>query len=335
MKNWQETTILFKEIVRLLSEGRNGALAMIVGLEGSAYRSPGAKLLVRDDGSMIGNVSGGCLESDVMENGLAAIKSRKSKLLHYDTGGGEDKIWGLGVGCGGKVDVLVIPFSTPGFGVAVESVRAYLRGDDTFCISTVVSGAPDVGRMTVANAEQNKGSTQEGVRIFTEVLEPPPRLIVCGAGDNARPVIRLSAEAGFRVTVVDHRSAYLTESRFPDAVSLVAGRAEDAVFDFEVGRETLAVVMFHILVHDKAWVSRFAEKGVKYIGLLGSRSRRGDIMAGLSEEQKARVYGPVGLDIGAVGPEQVAISIVSEVLAVFSGRKPQHLRDRNRGIHEN
>ena len=360
MKNWQETARLFNEIARLMSEGRNGALAVIVALEGSGYRAPGAKLLVRDDGSMIGNVSGGCLENDVMENSVAAMKTGRPKLLHYNTGGTEDTIWGLGVGCGGKVDVLVIPLSVKGLADAVEPIRELAQGDEPFCISMVVGGASAQGRTFASGAGGQSVSTGDAsldrfveaeskkamgerstrlaaegdTRLFTEFLLPPPRLLVCGGGDISRPVARLASEAGFRVSVVDHRPAYLAESRFPDAVSLIAGRAEDAVLGFELGPEVLAVVMFHILAHDKAWVSRLASQPVPYIGILGSRSRQGDIVEGLTEVQRSRVYGPVGLDIGAVGPEQMAVSIVAEVLAVYSQRTPGHLRDRQKPIHE-
>lgn len=328
MKNWQETQIIFDEIARLRETGGRFALAVVVGLQGSAYRKPGAKLLVREDGSMIGNVSGGCLESDVTENALAAIRSGKPKPLHYDTGGGEDKVWGLGVGCGGKVDLLVLPSSHDGFARVAGDVRRALRGDEAFSLSVALEGADVFGDCALG------GEVAGATRVFTEQLEPPPRLIVCGAGENTRPLVRLATEAGFRVTMVDHRSAYLTKDRFPDAVALVHGRAEDVRFEHELGPGVFAAVMFHILAHDQAWVKRFAEGGLRYIGLLGSRSRREEVLSVLTDEQRSRVYGPIGLDLGAEGAEQIAVSIVAEMLAVRSGREPRHLRGRTKGIHE-
>ena len=334
-------------------------MAVIVRLEGSAYRQPGAKLLVRDDGTLVGNVSGGCLESDVREVGLKTMGGAAPKRLHYDTTGREDMVWGLGVGCGGKVDILVLSCAGPGITDVVEPVQRLLRGNEPFAMSTVVSG-PGAGRIAVHTrkgllagctghaeldrqvaavaAEQLKAeksvfheSGETGV--FTEVLVPPPSLVICGAGDDTMPLVRLATDAGFRVTVVDHRPAFLTEERFPTAFNRVLARPEEAPAEIPSGRGTFAVVKTHVLVHDRGWVERFIAGGARYVGVLGSRSRREEIMSGLTPEQREAVYGPVGLDLGAEGPDQVAVSIVAELLAVCSGRKPQHLKDRKQPIH--
>ena len=356
MKHWQETHRVFEEIAALAAQGRASALAIIVRLEGSAYRQPGAKLLIRDDGTMIGNVSGGCLEGDVRERGLKAMRTGASQLPHYDTSGNADVIWGMGVGCNGKVDILVVPFT--GETEVVRAVRELLKGDQPFALSAVISPSALAGRLLVTGPGRNAGTTGDakldreitdraarqlgekqsasfassGAEVFTEVLLPPPGVVVVGAGDDSIPFVRLAAESGFRVTLVDHRPAFLTAERFPDAVRLVQARAEDPV-DLPSNADTLVVVKAHILVQDRAWVQRFAATPVPYIGLLGSRSRREDILGGLTPDQRSRVYGPVGLDLGAEGPEQVAVSIVAELMAVWARRAPAHLRDRKQGIH--
>ncbi len=356
MKHWQETYRVFEEIARLSAEGRPSALAMIVRLEGSAYRQPGAKLLIRDDGTMIGNVSGGCLENDVREMGLKAMRTGAPQMPHYDTSGNEDIIWGMGVGCNGKVDILVIPFTAAGD--VVQSVRDFLKGDEPFAISAVIAPRERAGRLLVSGRGGNIGTAGDAaldaeaaagaarqlagrksglhacgdVQVFTEVLLPPPDAVIIGAGDDSIPLVRLAAECGFRVTLVDHRPAFLTKDRFPDAIRLVQARPEDSVA-LPSSADTLVVVKAHILVQDRAWVGRFAATRVPYIGLLGSRSRREDIVSGLTPEQRSRVYGPVGLDLGAEGPEQVAVSIVAELMAAWSKRVPGHLRDRKQGIH--
>jgi xanthine dehydrogenase accessory factor len=356
MKHWQETHRVFDEIAALAAQGRCSALAMIVGLEGSAYRRPGAKLLVRDDGTMIGNVSGGCLENDVREVALKAMKNRRPQMPHYDTTGAEDVIWGMGVGCNGKVDILVVPFASADD--VVQSIRDLLKGDLPFAISAVVAPRDKAGRLFVRgrggtigttgaavldreiadgiarqlNARESAVFTCGEVRVFTEVLVPPPDVVIIGAGDDSIPLVRLATESGFRVTLVDHRKAYLTPERFPDAIRLVEARAEDPV-RLPASANTLVVVKAHILVQDRAWVQRYASTPVPYIGLLGSRSRRDEILGSLTPEQRGRVYGPVGLDLGAEGPEQVAVSIVAELMAVRARRAPVHLRDRSKGIH--
>lgn len=353
MKNWQETKWVFAEARRLVSTNQPAALALIVGLEGSGYRKVGAKLLVRQDRSLLGNVSGGCLETDVAENALRALGEKKPRMVHYDTTGSDDKVWGLGVGCNGKVDLLIVPLEPDDILPVISAAEKHLQQGSPFALVTGLTGTLR-GRFFVVSTsgiETSTGSADtdrtlynlassmlengrsarcalEDSEVFIEVLQPPPRLIVCGANDNSRPLVRYAAEVGFWVALVDHRRAYATAERFPEAERIYLGRADEVEFDFALGENTLAAVVFHITEHDRAWVQRFAKAGVKYVGLLGSVSRCNDLLSGLSEQERARVYAPIGLDIGAVGPEQVAVSIIAEALAVWTGRPATHLRDR-------
>jgi xanthine/CO dehydrogenase XdhC/CoxF family maturation factor len=177
------------------------------------------------------------------------------------------------------------------------------------------------------------GWTRAGERpLFVELLTPPPRLLVCGAGDDARPLASLAAAAGFRVSVADHRAAFLTAARFPDARELLSMRPTDEQA-LPSGRDTCAVVMTHSLDRDTGWVRRLLATDAPYIGLLGPRARTEGILQKLGASGSERVFGPVGLDLGADGPEQVAISIVSELLSVWSGREPRHLRERETAVH--
>ena len=329
MKNWQETQLVFEEIARLAKAGRKSVLATLVRLQGSAYRQVGAKLLVRDDGTMIGNVSGGCLESDVRENAMMIMKKPSSRMLKYDTSGKEDAVWGLGVGCGGVVDIFMQPVDAVGGPAVVGNVLERLQGDRPFSISTVLAGQ-SAGQISVGEED---GISRMDRDVFIETLSPPPRLIVCGAQDSAIPLARLAAEAGFRVTVTDHRGAFLSPERFPSGVKLVPARPEDDAISIPSAPNTFAVVMTHILTQDRGWVQRFAKAGIPYVGVLGSKTRRDDVLRGLSDTERKNIFGPVGLDIGAEGPEQVAVAIVAELLAVWSGREPKHLREREKPIH--
>jgi xanthine dehydrogenase accessory factor len=359
MNNWRETDCVFDEIARLNEQKTPSALAIIVRLEGSAYRQPGAKLLIRSDGTLLGNVSGGCLESDVCDVGLKIMRGEPPKRLHYDTTGRDDVIWGLGVGCGGKVDILVQSCSARELAEVVEPVRRLLKGNEPFAMSTVVLGPlagwvvvhtrsgvlagctnhHDVGRQIAerAAAQLKIGKSvfyeSGGMAVFTEILVPPPSLVICGAGDDSMPLVSLAANAGFRVTLVDHRPAFLTPERFPAAYDRVLARPEEGSARVPSGPNAYAVVKTHVLVHDRGWVEHFVRGGASYVGVLGSRPRREDILSGLTPEERKHIYGPVGLDLGAEGPDQVAVSIVAELLAVCSGRTPQHLRDRKKPIH--
>ena len=175
-------------------------------------------------------------------------------------------------------------------------------------------------------------STTSG-RAFVETLRPPASLFVCGAGDDAMPLVRAAAGVGFRVVVVDHRPGYLNVDRFPGARQLVRANPEDGIGDMPIGNDSFVVLKTHNLVRDKAWAQRFLASPVSYIGLLGPRARCDEIAESVSAADRGRLYGPVGLDLGAEGPEQVGLAIVSELLAVRARRHPGHLRAREVPIH--
>ncbi len=359
MKHWQETSQIVGRIADLAAADRRAAMATVVRIEGSAYRRPGAKLLVEEGGATRGGVSGGCLEADVREVGMAVMRDGAPRLRHYETGDDDRTVWGLGLGCNGAVDVFVQPVTSEDTLDAARRVRALLEGDAPFVVSTVVRGpAAVLGRMLVAPDGPPTGSTGapgldleiagraevllavgeskcydiESVGVFTEVHVPPPRLVICGAGDDAMPLSTLASQAGFRVTVVDHRPAHLTPERFPDA-ELVDRRPDDGVDGLPLGPHAYPVVMTHSFAHDREWVRRLLGTDVSYVGLLGPRARRDEILYQIGATATGRLFAPVGLHLGADGPEQVAVSIVAELLAVRASSAPRHLREKEGVIH--
>ena len=174
------------------------------------------------------------------------------------------------------------------------------------------------------------------VRLSLDVLVPPSRLVVVSAGDDARTVATLAADVGFRVVVIDRRPALLSRERFPVAVSLVecdAARLNERVV---LDESSFCVVMTHDYAADTAYLRALLRTPACYIGMLGPRQRTERILAQLRAEgpiDESRVYGPIGLDIGTDGAEQVALSVLAELLAVKSGRQPQSLRERRAPIH--
>jgi xanthine dehydrogenase accessory factor len=199
-----------------------------------------------------------------------------------------------------------------------------------------------------------------GRRVFIEVLPPPPHLLVCGGGDDARPLVAYAADVGFRVTVLDHRPALLAPEWFPQALRRVVARPEDPDLALPPPARTLAVVKTHSLAHDREWVRLLLAAGLPYIGVLGPRARTEAILRDVGAEAadgaagaggpgergehrrfpashggsvEERVFGPVGLDLGADGPRQVAISIVAELLAFTARREAHHLSARREAIH--
>lgn len=330
MKNWQETDVIYQRLKELTDGGKSAALAVIIGIEGSTYRRPGAKLLIEPDGRMMGNVSGGCLELDVRETALSILKTGEARCVHYDTSDEEDQVWGMGLGCNGKVDLFIQPVTPDEHAGFIEAVCALLTGDAPFAIRVDVEGDA-CGRLSVEKSAEARTEWQGSV--FTERLDPPPMLLLCGAGEDAIPLARMAHEVGFRVAVADHRAAYLTAERFPTARKRVKVRPDEALDDLAISEHTLAVVKTHTLKHDAAWVHRLLETDAAYIGLLGPQDRRDEIRNQIDPGQQPRIYGPIGLDIGGEGPEQVALSIISEALAVWHCRTPGHLRDRKKSIH--
>src|SRR5437764_1693767 len=358
MKQWPETREVLDFLAALRrGEGARAALATVVRGRGSAYRHEGAKLAVSADGRSAGNVSGGCLEQDVREVALQVIRSGAPELRSYCSSADEIAAWDLGVGCEGQVDVYVEPAD------ARPGERELLEGRKPFAMATLI-GMRDAGCgmrliVTSASAEGDLGSADLDTRvtakarelletgesgihevggrsIFFDVLIPPPQLVVLGAGDDARPLVRFAAEVGFRVVVVDRRPGYLTADRFPAAAALVRSAGHELGEALALDGECYAVVMNHNFADDQAYVRALLKAPVAYVGMLGPRQRTERILRNLSAEgstDEGRVYGPVGLDIGTDGAEQVALAVIAEILAVRSGRRARSLRERRAAIH--
>jgi xanthine/CO dehydrogenase XdhC/CoxF family maturation factor len=335
VKHWHETAAILDRVAQLAA-GEQAAIATVVRISGSAYRRPGAKFLVERDGRTTGGVSGGCLEADVRENALAILKGGAPRLLHYDTGSDEETVWGLGLGCEGAVDVFVQAVAPRSLARARELVvpGAPFGLSEPFAIETVVKG-PHLGQVEIVAGSVASESRVEEFgpdTIFIDALSPPPSLLIFGAGDDSRTLASLAQEAGFQVTVVDHRRGFLTSERFPPPARLVLRRATEGVP--QLTRQHFAVVETHSLQHDRDWLRALLKEPLAYLGLLGPRARKEHLFQELGVADAERIYAPVGLDLGAEGPEQVAISIVAEMLAVRAGREPVHLRTKRGGIHE-
>jgi xanthine/CO dehydrogenase XdhC/CoxF family maturation factor len=359
VKQWLETRQVFGTLAALQAAGARAALATVVRVQGSAYRHEGAKLVVADDGASVGNVSGGCLEADVREVALRVATTGVAELRTYCGGSDEVSAWDLGVGCDGVVEILIEP---------VSSARVYERralGDETGYVSItwlreskecgeaprlVVTDAGAFGALVDPTLEaharahaaawraagESRVETVGDARLLIDVLTPPPRLVVVSAGDDARMLARLSAEVGFRVVVVDRRPALLDRERFSDEITLVESDAARLNERLVLDDTASCVVMTHDYADDTAYLRALLRTPARYLGVLGPRQRTERILSVLRAEgpvDESRIYGPVGLDIGTDGAEQVALAILAELLAVRSGRQPQSLRDRRAPIH--
>jgi len=367
-----EITDVLDAIESLHARGERMALATIVAVRGSTYRRPGARLLVPDEGAPIGNLSGGCLEGDVADMARLVMREGTARLASWDLTADDDAVWGLGLGCNGAIEVFIEPADRAT--EVVGALRAALEEERPISLVTVVAsddpdrvahggrlvvhadgrvdgslGDPDLDREAVAAARDQLAAERSevrtltsGVRAFVEVLEPPVRLLVCGAGHDAVPLVRAAAGLGWNPIVVDDREAFLTYERFPGAAGFVRlDDPETIAKEAPVDERTCIVVMTHNFLRDKAYLRGLATTPVAYLGMLGPGARTQRLLmeledegVELTEEVRERMHGPAGLDLGAEGPEEIAQAILAEIVAVRRGREGGFLRRRPGPIHD-
>jgi xanthine/CO dehydrogenase XdhC/CoxF family maturation factor len=319
------------------TDGSSGVLATLVTVAGSSYRRPGARLLCLPDGHRIGSISGGCLEEDVLARAARVAATGVAELATYDTTAENDLVWGVGLGCHGVVQILLekLPPTAPAWSKVLASrLRAHRPTP-----LAVVWRAPDPRALGTYLADELP-TLSSAAGIFFETVEPPTRLIVYGAGDDAQPLVRLAKELGWHVTVADPRAAFATAERFPTADAIVAAPAPALVARTAPAGDALAVVMTHHYVHDVPLLRDLLPRPLAYLGLLGPKQRAERILADLAENglsltpaDRARLHAPVGLDLGAENPEDVALSILAEMRATLAGRDARPLRERRKPIH--
>jgi len=334
-----ELTEILDEIEAAAKRGEPMALATIVATTGSTYRRAGARLFVPAAGDPIGNISGGCLEGDVARIGRNVMAAGTPRLASFDLTADNDAVWGYGLGCNGSFEIFVEP--APGAIETARAMRQALAGTPT-CLVTTLTGR-DAGSHSLqtdgaAAAALGDGIpriVEEGpVRVFYEPILPPLRLVVCGAGHDAIPLVRQAAELGWRVTVADVRRALLTQERFPEATEFVDADPDAAATVIGPDERTAVVLMSHSYLRDIAYLRSFLSAPLAYLGVMGPRGRTEQMLGEIGEPGAIdRLRAPAGLDIGAEGPEEVARAIVAEILAVTRGRGGGSLRDRRGPIH--
>ena len=347
MKQWLETRQVLAAIGALSREGKRAALATVIRVRGSAYRHEGAKLVVGEDEAIMGNVSGGCLEEDVREVARRVIASGVAERRSYCGGANEVAAWDLGVGCEGEVEILIEPVSgdhAAEHGLVVAEEAFVIVTDVGAALAAADGGPRDGARRVIDGAAAadwigdgaSRLEMRGGRELFVDVLVPPPRLLIVSAGDDARHLARLAEAVGFRVVVADRRPGLLAPDQFPPGTRIVETDAARLGERVVLDPESFAVVMTHHFADDTDYLRALLQSPVRYLVVLGPRQRTDRILGLLRSEgpvDESRIFGPVGLDIGTDGAEQVALAVVAEVLAVRSGRRPRSLRERSAPIH--
>ena len=347
---------------------RDGArplvLATIVGTAGSTYRKAGARMLLEHSGETIGILGGGCFEGDLAEHAAEALSTGRSRVIEYDMRGDDDLIWGLGLGCNGLVRILLQPLRPANayqpFGFLFATMKAHRSG----VLATVVGGPADlVGAALGADRDgtQDLGlppdewpelvaeatSRQSGrsgclahesaagpVDVFYDVIRPAPHLLLLGAGPDALPVATLARQLCWRVSVADHRSAWVKPDRFPPGCEVFATEPVALAGNVKLDSISAAVVMSHSFNADADYLRVLAQSPPDYVGLLGPAARRDALLEGLDAEGRRRLAdcarGPVGLDLGGRSPQAIALSLIAEIQSVLCERDARPMDERLR-----
>ncbi|WP_414633364.1 XdhC family protein [Acidisarcina polymorpha] len=303
--------------------GSARALITLVRVQGSSYRKVGARLMIDQHGNYVGSISGGCLEADLLRKAHWLIKDGAS-MVRYSTEFDDTDAIPFGLGCGGTLDLLVEPAGTREFDLLMTTLERSLRGDSAEMITILPSDSRHFQRFLVEPFGLR--STLEDDTCFLEQVEPPPRVLILGAGDDAQPLVKLAALLGWRVVVFDGRTQWAKASRFPDAERVLHLDLRDAA-DLDVGERDLVILMSHSYSQDRDWLRYILPRRPLYLALLGARQRSFKIVTEASEilgwslhEVAKGVATPAGLDLGGDGPVAIALAIVSEMQACLNGR---------------
>lgn len=348
------------------------ALATVVRVEGSSYRRSGARMLVVDSGEWVGGISGGCLEGDALKKAKFAIAQNKSSIITYDTTDDDPFQIGVGLGCNGIIDVLLTPIDPQGSENQILNLEKCIESREPKVFVTILkfkgnNAQISVGQSFLADKENNLSKlfslkndiesfekdllncrlskqsiiknyqTQNGeIQLFLEVIIPATHLIIFGGNYDIYSLIKLAKEVGWKVSVVCN-PLKVHKSLFEMADAVIE---KDKVHKIEIDEFTVAVLMAHDYETDFQNMLKLLKTNILFIGMLGPKKRTDKMFLQLAEEGNpicekdlVRIATPVGLDIGATTPEEIAISIIAEIKTFFSGRDGSRLKFRQGAIY--
>ncbi len=328
--------------------GRAVAVATVTRVAGSGPRLPGARLLVCSTGAFTGSVSGGCVENAVIQEAEGVLQDGEPRQLSF--GMGDEMGWEVGLACGGQIDIFVHR-ADPEVWVALAEA---LQGAEPVVLLTVIGGETALGRQAVVRptgvfpasfpfpaaveaAEpilSGSSGTDDvtvlrlnsGAEVLVEPLLPPPHLIIVGAVHPAIPLVQMAKTLGFRITIVDPRSRFAERELFPEADQIVVEWPQEAMARLGIdGRSAIAILTHDPKIDDPALAAALNTEAF-YVGAIGSRGTHANRVErleqlGMTADQLQRVHSPIGLDVGGRSPEEMALSILAEMIAVRNGRK--------------
>ncbi len=344
------------------SGGESAVLATVVKTRGSSYRLPGARLLLTGAGERAGSISGGCLEDDLLKKAWWLTETGPV-IRRYDTTPEGEIATEFGLGCNGIIHVLLERI-TPGNAPILDLLREVSSERRAAILAHLIEPSTRAGQRLIIDtrgdithnfsdpelAESLKADAagalselssrtvrfSDGTEAFVETLSPAVRLVIFGAGEDAVPLTNLAKYLGWNVTVIDGRAHYARRDKFPQADEVLVRVPGQSGLAASVDPWTVAVVMSHSYAQDLETVREWMMQPLRYLGVLGPRKRTRQLLAeaGIdSQRQVPALHSPMGLDIGADGPEQVALAVIAEIQATLNGRTGGLLRDRTGSIH--
>ncbi|WP_339702671.1 XdhC/CoxI family protein [Algoriphagus aquimarinus] len=353
------------------TEGKKVALATVVQVDGSAYRRPGARMLVSEDGELTGAISGGCLEGDALRKAQTVIFQQKSMLVTYDTTDEDDQKFGVGLGCNGIIHVLIEPIDYQNSINPIELLKIAIQ-DRVFCrlitvFSVKYSKQEQIGTRVLLKQDLIIGDKEkldnllwkqiqneieaddannhiirkfeefDDLQVFIESIKPVIRILLFGAGNDTIPLAKIADILGLEVVVIDGRKNLATPQRFPTASQLVTGSGDEVVKELDTDAHTAALLMTHNFEYEAQVLKDLLPLGLPYIGILGPKKKSEKLIERLEKKglavNQAAIYSPMGLDIGAEGSEEIALSILAEVKAVLAKKQGTFLRNKTGPIH--
>lgn len=350
---------------------RKAALATVVRVRGSSYRSPGARMLITDDGRWVGSISGGCLEGDALRKARTVMSGKTPMTVTYDTSEESNQNLGIGLGCNGVIDVLIEPVASDDLNNPIAQFNSVINTKEPLALATIFDG-PGIAEkllITSSNTLSNQFSnpsltklvsddliklfdskqsrainyTVSGLsyEVFVELVQPSLSLIIFGGGFDARPVSELAKSLGWSVSVTDECVAHIAPIFFPTADKLSLCQREFIDRDFEINPYTACVLMSHNYEYDRDVLKKLLNTQTPYIGILGPRKRFDKMQQEfkkleikLSDFDLQRIHSPIGLDIGAEAPDEIALSIISEIQSKFTNRAGGFLKNLDGPIHQ-
>ena len=330
------------DVDRWRDEGEDVALATVVRTWGSGPRGPGAKMAMTKDARIAGSVSGGCVESAVVEEGREVLETGKPKLLRF--GVSDETAWDVGLSCGGTIEVFVEALTDATY----EPLRSALKEERAIAKATVIKGEPlgqtvvvddgtsvesaiaEAARKALDNGRSEHVSINElelDLEVFVDVELPPPLLIMVGGVHVAVALTSIADALGYRTVIVDPRGVFGSEERFPHAGELIREWPDKALKKLTINRSTAIATLTHDPKLDDPALEVALPSQAFYVGALGSKRthekrRRRLLERGVTEEELARVHAPIGLSIGSRSPEEIALSVMAQIVATRNGVAP-------------